>query len=85
MKEISTTAWVVMGCFGVFVILINLGLWASLKRRDTSQGEWLQRFAQSIRKPYAQEDSQLRELSERVGQFKRDTLKDHPDKDIPGS
>jgi hypothetical protein len=81
MKEISTTGWIIMGCFGVFIILINIGLWTAWRHRDTSQGEWLHRFTQGMSNPFAKEDSQLKELSTRVEHLKHDSTEDFPHSD----
>jgi hypothetical protein len=72
MREISATGWIVMGCFGLVIVMFYLWLWATWRHRDTSQGEWLNRFAKGLQNPWAREDSQLKELSDRVENLKHE-------------
>jgi|WetSurMetagenome_2_1015567.scaffolds.fasta_scaffold854725_1 hypothetical protein len=77
-KEISATAWVILGCFGIFIILINLSLWTAWRKKDTTEGEWLQRFTQGIRSPWSKEDAQLKELSTRINDLKQGSTENLP-------
>ncbi len=61
----------------VFVVLLNIGLWSTLRSKKAHQHFDLWRKAgTSIQKPWAKEDKNLQELSERVKSLRQNSKED---------
>ncbi|HZW03014.1 MAG TPA: hypothetical protein VFF68_03735 [Anaerolineaceae bacterium] len=76
--NLSPFGWTVLICLGVFILLINVSLFAALRRKKTTPPRIdPMRFVpkdigKTLRDPWHQEDAQWRELSQQVAQLKRD-------------
>lgn len=66
--------WVVAICLILLIVIINLGLLITLRRRSIyNQFEPLSRAIRRARRPWQEEDEQIKELSRRVAE-----LQSHP-------
>ncbi|NPV75611.1 MAG: hypothetical protein HPY59_04470 [Anaerolineae bacterium] len=66
--------WVVAICLILLIVVINLGLLVTLRRRSIhNQFEPLSRAIRRARRPWQEEDEQIKELSRRVA-----ALQSHP-------
>lgn len=71
-KEISLTAWIILGIIIAFVFFLNLTLFTALRNKDNPDAQVLQRFIQSVRKPNQKENEMIGELHRRVEKLKSD-------------
>lgn len=72
-NNLPASAMVGLGCLIVFIVILNLGLWAALKRWNTSQYKVLTRLGNAIYNPQKKDVTQMSELSQRVERLKRDS------------
>ena len=70
----TTTQWIVLGALVAFVVILNYSLFdAWRKRKNSSSGSsQLQKMGERFMNPWKEEDDDLRELSRRVKDLKKD-------------
>jgi len=70
-RSLSPTAWIVLILFALFILSINFGLLASLRKKHKihSPMEPIRKAAGTLRQPWRSEDEDLAELSKRVNEL----------------
>jgi len=72
-KEIPPAAWIALVLVVVFLIMLNYGLLAALKKKRSDNYDVILKASRAMRHPFEEENNQMSELSKRVAQFKQPT------------
>ena len=72
MDELQTVKLLIAICLLVpFLVILNLGLWTALRRRDNpNRSRMVHQARTSITHPWQSEEQKLKELSDRVARIK---------------
>ena len=65
-KELPAGAWIALALILIFIFFLNLALVFALRRKNSTDGEVIERFMKSVRDPVDPEDKMRSELRERL-------------------
>lgn len=80
--ELPLSAWLVLGCLGVFILIVNISLLTAFRAKKNNPSSPLQRVVNgarsTLRSPFKSEDEALQELSQKVANLKTPPDSHHP-------
>jgi hypothetical protein len=80
--DLPLSAWLVLGCLGVFILIVNVSLFTALRGKKNNSSSSLQRVVNGARstwrRPFKSEDAELHELSQKVADLQSPPDLPHP-------